>query len=112
MTDLKDKHPQLTEKLEEICKELSLKISGIKIVNGSKTSAHSNAYVYVICKKEIVLFDTLIEQLPEERHIAAVIRHEIGHVIHGHLKEKIIRGDSKKYLVKISLTEDLMLLCL
>lgn len=47
-------------------------------MDGSKRSAHSNAYMYGFFKnKRIVLFDTLIEQCDEEQ-VVAVLAHELG----------------------------------
>ena len=48
-------------------------------MDGSKRSAHSNAYFYGFWKyKRIVLYDTLLVQLTNEE-IVAVIAHEMGH---------------------------------
>ena len=51
----------------------------IYLVDGSKRSAHSNAYFYGLFKnKRIVLFDTLIKQV-EQNELLAILGHEIGH---------------------------------
>ena len=54
-------------------------LTEIYLVDGSKRSAHSNAYFYGLFKnKRIVLFDTLIKQV-EQNELLAILGHEIGH---------------------------------
>jgi STE24 endopeptidase len=53
--------------------------SKIEVMDGSKRSAHSNAYFTGFGRfRRIVLFDTLVEQLSAEE-LEAVLAHEIGH---------------------------------
>ncbi|KAH8092122.1 hypothetical protein JL720_5708 [Aureococcus anophagefferens] len=55
------------------------------MVDGSKRSGHSNAYMYGFFKsKRIVLFDTLLKQMTNEE-IVGVLAHELGHWAHGHV---------------------------
>jgi STE24 endopeptidase len=68
-------------------------------VDGSRRSAHSNAYFYGFFKsKRIVLFDTLIKQvkLPE---LLAILGHEIGHWKLGHTIQGFIISQVKKLVV-------------
>ena len=54
-------------------------LTNLFTVDGSRRSAHSNAYFYGFFKnKRIVLYDTLLKQveLPE---LLAILGHEIGH---------------------------------
>ena len=54
--------PELRTKIEDLAKILSFPLYKLYVVEGSKRSAHSNAYMYGFYKnKRIVLFDTLIE---------------------------------------------------
>lgn len=65
--------------IEELAKSVSFPLTELYVVDGSRRSAHSNAYFYGFFKsKRIVLFDTLLKQveLPE---IIAILGHEIGH---------------------------------
>lgn len=65
--------------IEELAKRVSFPLTQIFVVDGSRRSAHSNAYFYGFFKsKRIVLFDTLLQQveLPE---LLAILGHEIGH---------------------------------
>jgi STE24 endopeptidase len=59
--------------------------STIEVMDGSKRSAHSNAFFTGFGRfRRIVLFDTLMAQLtPEE--LEAVLAHEIGHYKCGHI---------------------------
>ena len=49
-------------KIEELAKSLHFPLYKLYVVEGSKRSVHSNAYMYGFYKsKRIVIFDTLIE---------------------------------------------------
>lgn len=53
---------ELRSKIELLAQSLSFPLYKLYVVEGSKRSAHSNAYMYGFHKnKRIVLFDTLIE---------------------------------------------------
>lgn len=59
--------------------EVSYPLKRLYQIDGSRRSAHSNAYMYGFCNnKQIVLFDTLIEQAAEYE-VVAVLAHELGH---------------------------------
>ncbi|KAI4457674.1 caax prenyl protease 1 [Holotrichia oblita] len=65
------------------------------VVEGSKRSAHSNAYFYGLFKsKRIVLFDTLLKNPDsggcKNDEILAVLSHELGHWSHGHIIKNLI----------------------
>ena len=47
-------------------------------MDGSKRSDHSNAYLFGLINKRIVLYDTLLKKL-NDKEILAVVAHEIGH---------------------------------
>lgn len=74
---LKDK--KLQKKIETLCKKCNFKISKIEVMDASKRSKHSNAF---ICgsfgKKRIILFDTILKNMTHDE-ILAIIAHEIGH---------------------------------
>ena len=63
---------------------------GLFVMDGSKRSAHGNAYFTGIGKsKRIVFFDTLIEKLsPTE--IEAVLAHELGHFKKNHIRKRML----------------------
>jgi STE24 endopeptidase len=70
---------ELYEAVEALAKRVSFPLTQIFLVDGSKRSAHSNAYFYGFFKnKRIVLFDTLISQVTQPE-LLAILGHEIGH---------------------------------
>jgi len=59
------------------------------VMDGSKRSAHGNAYFTGFGKtKRIVFFDTLLERL-SGNEIEAVLAHELGHFKHHHVMKRI-----------------------
>ena len=66
-------------------RKYDIPVQQINVIDGSKRSSHSNAFVSGMSSfRKVVLFDTLIEQHPNDE-ILAVISHEFGHVHHNHL---------------------------
>jgi STE24 endopeptidase len=63
--------------------------SGLFVMDGSKRSAHGNAYFTGLgASRRIVFFDTLLDKLtPGE--IEAVLAHELGHFKHRHVWKRI-----------------------
>jgi len=63
--------------------------SGLFVMDGSKRSAHGNAYFTGFGKtKRIVFFDTLLARL-SGNEIEAVLAHELGHFKHRHVMKRI-----------------------
>jgi STE24 endopeptidase len=59
--------------------DVKFPLTKLFVMDGSKRSAHSNAFFYGFFKnKRIVLFDTLIKQVDTEE-LLAILGHEIGH---------------------------------
>lgn len=80
----------LRERLLAMSEKAGFSCEAIQVIDGSKRSAHSNAYFTGFGKfRRIVLYDTLIEQLSEEE-IEAVLAHEIGHYKRGHIPKMIV----------------------
>lgn len=70
--------------VEGLAKRLDFPLSELYVIDGSKRSAHSNAYFYGLpWKKHIVIYDTLIEK-SETEEVIAVLGHELGHWRLGH----------------------------
>jgi STE24 endopeptidase len=63
---------------------------GLFVMDGSKRSAHANAYFTGFgATKRVVFYDTLLKQLsPGE--VDAVLAHELGHFKHKHIIKRII----------------------
>lgn len=70
---------QLKSGVEALAKRLSFPLNSLYVIDGSKRSAHSNAYFFGLpWKKHIVIYDTLIEK-SEPEEVVAVLGHELGH---------------------------------
>jgi STE24 endopeptidase len=84
------KEGEFRERIVALAKKLGFQTSGIFTMDGSKRSAHSNAYFTGIGKaKRIVLFDTLIEQMTMEQGLA-VLAHEMGHYKMKHIRRMLV----------------------
>ncbi len=80
---------QLESQLKKLLHENGFSFQGIYLINASRYSSHGNAHVVGLSKqKSIFIFDTLLNSLsiPE---LAAVIAHELGHIVYGHLMKSI-----------------------
>lgn len=70
--------------VESLAEKLKFPLSELHVIDGSKRSAHSNAYFFGMpWKKHIVIYDTLIEK-SETQEVVAVLAHELGHWSLGH----------------------------
>lgn len=72
---------KLKESVEALASKLKFPLSELQVIDGSKRSAHSNAYftgLPWIGKKKIVIYDTLLEK-STEKEVEAVLAHELGH---------------------------------
>jgi STE24 endopeptidase len=79
---------ELRDAIVEYAKKVTFTYGNIYVIDGSKRSAHSNAFFTGFGKtKRIALFDTLIQQLNTDE-LVAVIAHEVGH----NKKKHIISG--------------------
>lgn len=79
----------LKQRIEALLARCGFASSGLFVMDGSKRSAHGNAYFTGFGRaKRIVFFDTLLEKLaPSE--IEAVLAHELGHYHHRHVIKRI-----------------------
>ncbi|ERF75399.1 hypothetical protein EPUS_00192 [Endocarpon pusillum Z07020] len=70
---------ELKTGVEALAQKLNFPLKEMYVIDGSKRSAHSNAYFYGLpWKKHIVIYDTLIEK-SETQEVVAVLGHELGH---------------------------------
>ncbi|KAF5277564.1 hypothetical protein FQA39_LY18455 [Lamprigera yunnana] len=86
---------ELRMEIEKLATLLKFPLKQVYVVEGSKRSAHSNAYFTGFWGgKRIVLFDTLLAK-PDSggcntEEVLAILAHELGHWKHSHLIKNII----------------------
>ena len=79
---------ELRKAIEKYTTQVDFPLARIDIMDGSKRSAHSNAYFSGFGKsRRIAIFDTLVEKHTNDE-IVSVVAHEVGHyklkhIIHG-----------------------------
>src|SRR5450830_1082013 len=80
----------LRARIEGLMQRVGFASKGLFVMDGSKRSAHGNAYFSGFgAAKRIVFFDTLISRLaPEE--IEAVLAHELGHFKLKHIVKRMV----------------------
>jgi STE24 endopeptidase len=80
----------LRRRIAALLARTGFRSSGVYTMDGSRRSAHGNAYFTGLgAAKRIVFYDTLIESLyPEE--IEAVLAHELGHFRRHHVTKRIV----------------------
>jgi STE24 endopeptidase len=80
----------LKQRIEGLMARVGFASKGLFVMDGSKRSAHGNAYFSGFgANKRIVFFDTLLERLaPAE--IEAVLAHELGHFKLKHIVKRIV----------------------
>ncbi|KAG9550518.1 CAAX prenyl protease 1, partial [Aureobasidium melanogenum] len=80
----------LKDAVEALAQRLNFPLSELQVIDGSKRSAHSNAYFTGLpWKKKIVIYDTLIEK-SDTKEIEAVLAHELGHWKMGHTTKLLL----------------------
>lgn len=80
----------LRERIERLLQRCGFRSSGLFVMDGSRRSAHGNAYFTGFGRsKRIVFFDTLIDKLhPAE--VEAVLAHELGHFRRRHIIKRLV----------------------
>jgi STE24 endopeptidase len=80
----------LRARIEGLMARVGFASKGLFVMDGSKRSAHGNAYFSGFgANKRIVFFDTLLERLaPQE--IEAVLAHELGHFKLRHIVKRVV----------------------
>ena len=81
--------PVLAARIEALLARCGFRSKGLYVMDGSKRSAHGNAYFTGFgAAKRIVFFDTLLSRLaPGE--VEAVLAHELGHYRRHHVWKRI-----------------------
>ena len=82
-------NPSLAERIQALAQRCGFALNGLFVMDGSRRSAHGNAYFTGFGKsRRIVFFDTLLSRLnPDE--IEAVLAHELGHFARRHIIKRI-----------------------
>jgi STE24 endopeptidase len=80
----------LTARVTALMQRCGFAAKGLFVMDGSRRSAHANAYFTGFgAAKRVVFYDTLLKQLnPGE--VDAVLAHELGHFKHKHVIKRIV----------------------
>ncbi|WP_418316480.1 M48 family metallopeptidase [Piscinibacter sakaiensis] len=80
----------LKSRVQALMQRCGFAAKGLFVMDGSRRSAHANAYFTGLgAAKRVVFFDTLLSKLtPGE--VEAVLAHELGHFKHKHVRNRII----------------------
>ena len=82
--------PVLVARIESLLQRCGFASKGVFVVDGSRRSAHGNAYFTGIGRnKRIVFFDTLLERL-QPSEVEAVLAHELGHFSLRHVRKRLL----------------------
>jgi STE24 endopeptidase len=77
------------DRVEALLERCGFASSGLFVMDGSRRSAHGNAYFTGFGRsKRIVFFDTLLSRLSADE-VEAVLAHELGHYRHRHILKRI-----------------------
>jgi STE24 endopeptidase len=80
----------LRARIQALMTRCGFRSKGLFVMDGSKRSAHGNAYFTGFgAAKRVVFFDTLLDKLsPAE--VEAVLAHELGHFTHKHVRKRML----------------------
>jgi len=80
----------LKARVQALMQRCGFAAKGLFVMDGSKRSAHANAYFTGLgAAKRVVFFDTLLQRLtPGE--VEAVLAHELGHFKHRHVLQRMV----------------------
>ncbi|MGP1615867.1 MAG: M48 family metallopeptidase, partial [Pollutimonas bauzanensis] len=72
-------NPEMADRIHRLAQRCGFSLGGLFVMDGSKRSAHGNAYFTGFGKaRRIVFFDTLLSRLNVDE-VEAVLAHELGH---------------------------------
>ena len=80
----------LKSRVQALMQRCGFAAKGLFVMDGSRRSAHANAYFTGLgAAKRVVFFDTLLQRLtPGE--VEAVLAHELGHFKHRHVWKRLV----------------------
>jgi len=80
---------ELAERVQALMQRCGFQSRGLFVMDGSRRSAHGNAYFAGMGRaKRVVFFDTLLERL-QPAEVEAVLAHELGHFHHRHVRNRM-----------------------
>lgn len=80
----------LKERVSALMQRCGFTAKGLFVMDGSRRSAHANAYFTGFGhSKRVVFFDTLLKQLNADE-VEAVLAHELGHFKHRHILKRML----------------------
>jgi STE24 endopeptidase len=80
----------LQARIESLLQRCGFTSEGVFVVDGSRRSAHGNAYFTGLGRhKRIVFFDTLLARLTHSE-VEAVLAHELGHFKLNHVRKRLL----------------------
>ncbi len=81
---------EVKSRAQQLMQRCGFALQGLYVMDGSRRSAHANAYFTGIgSARRVVLFDTLLGQL-DARQIEAVLAHEVGHYKRHHIQQRLL----------------------
>lgn len=84
------KDETLKARVTALMKRCGFAAKGLFVMDGSKRSAHANAYFTGFgAAKRVVFYDTLLSKL-SAAEVDAVLAHELGHFKHKHVLKRIV----------------------
>jgi STE24 endopeptidase len=88
---------ELKARVERLLERCGFKVKGLLVMDGSRRSAHGNAYFTGFgASKRIVFFDTLLARLnPAE--VEAVLAHELGHFKLRHIVKRLLLSSTLSF---------------
>lgn len=88
---------EVAERINALLERTGFNSKGVFVMDGSKRSAHGNAYFTGFGKnKRIVFFDTLLKHLTPSQ-VEAVLAHELGHFKRKHIVKGMILSVSMTF---------------
>jgi STE24 endopeptidase len=81
---------EMSARIHGLAQRCGFSLKGLFVMDGSKRSAHGNAYFTGFGKaRRIVFFDTLLSRLNVDE-VEAVLAHELGHFKHKHVIKRMV----------------------
>jgi STE24 endopeptidase len=80
----------LAQRIQSLMTRCGFQAKGFFVMDGSRRSAHANAYFTGLgASKRVVFFDTLLSKL-SHGEVEAVLAHELGHFKHKHVLKRMV----------------------